>query len=380
MLRFILTRLLQSIPVLFIIATLTFFMVRFAPGDPFTDEKTVPVEIRKKLEEHYGLDRPLWEQYLLYFGFISKEVDKQQMIFADGNETAVYSPENNKFTATVTRKGELVVTDQSPGKWHIRAVPEADRTSENHLWEIYRRERSGLITGDLGPSFKYVDRSVTELISKSFPVSMQLGLCALAIALCLGLPAGVIAALKKNSLLDYVPMSTAMIGICLPTFVMGPLLIMIFSSGLGWFSPIGWYTWGDMVLPSLTLGLYYAAYVARLTRGGMLEVLNQDFIKTARAKGASESRVILKHSLRGGLLPVVSFLGPAFAGLISGSFVIETIFSIPGLGKFFVTAAFNRDYTMVHGTVLFYATLIIVMNLLVDIVQAWLNPRMRVES
>lgn len=380
MLRFIFTRLLQSIPVLFIIATLTFFMVRFAPGDPFTDEKTVPVEIRKKLEEHYGLDRPLWEQYLLYFGFISKEVDKQQMIFADGNETAVYSPENNKFTATVTRKGELVVTDQSPGKWHIRAVPEADRTSENHLWEIYRRERSGLITGDLGPSFKYVDRSVTELISKSFPVSMQLGLCALAIALCLGLPAGVIAALKKNSLLDYVPMSTAMIGICLPTFVMGPLLIMIFSSGLGWFSPIGWYTWGDMVLPSLTLGLYYAAYVARLTRGGMLEVLNQDFIKTARAKGASESRVILKHSLRGGLLPVVSFLGPAFAGLISGSFVIETIFSIPGLGKFFVTAAFNRDYTMVLGTVLFYATLIIVMNLLVDIVQAWLNPRTRVES
>ncbi len=380
MLRFILTRLLQSIPVLFIIATLTFFMVRFAPGDPFTDEKTVPVEIRKKLEEHYGLDRPLWEQYLLYFGFISKEVDKQQMVFADGNETAVYSPENNQFTATVTRKGKLVVTDQSPSKWYIRAVPEADRTSENHLWEIYRRERSGLITGDLGPSFKYVDRSVTELISKSFPVSMQLGLCALAIALCLGLPAGVIAALKKNSLLDYVPMSTAMIGICLPTFVMGPLLIMIFSSGLGWFSPIGWYTWGDMVLPSLTLGLYYAAYVARLTRGGMLEVLNQDFIKTARAKGASESRVILKHSLRGGLLPVVSFLGPAFAGLISGSFVIETIFSIPGLGKFFVTAAFNRDYTMVLGTVLFYASLIIVMNLLVDIVQAWLNPRTRVES
>ncbi len=380
MLRFILTRLLQAIPVLFIIATLTFFMVRFAPGDPFTDEKTVPAEIRKKLEEHYGLDRPLWEQYLLYFGFIAKEVDKQQIVFADGNETAEYSPENNKFTVAVTRQGELTATGESPGKWHVRTVPQDEKESQNHLWEIYRRERSGLIYGDLGPSFKYVDQSVTGLIRKSFPVSMQLGLCALAIALCLGLPAGIIAALKKNSLLDYVPMSTAMIGICLPTFVMGPLLIMIFSSGLGWFSPIGWYTWGDMVLPSLTLGLYYAAYVARLTRGGMLEVLNQDFIKTARAKGASESRVILKHSLRGGLLPVVSFLGPAFAGLISGSFVIETIFSIPGLGKFFVTAAFNRDYTMVIGTVLFYATLIIVMNLLVDIVQAWLNPRTRVES
>ena len=307
-------------------------------------------------------------------------MDKQPIVFADGNETAEYSPENKEFTVAVTRQGELTADGKSPGKWHVRAVPEDEQESKNHLWEIYRRERSGLIYGDLGPSFKYIDQSVTGLIRRSFPVSMQLGLCALAIALCLGLPAGVIAALKKNSLLDYVPMSTAMIGICLPTFVMGPLLIMIFSSGLGWFSPIGWYSWGDMVLPSLTLGLYYAAYVARLTRGGMLEVLNQDFIKTARAKGASEFRVILKHGLRGGLLPVVSFLGPAFAGLISGSFVIETIFSIPGLGKFFVTAAFNRDYTMVLGTVLFYAMLIIVMNLLVDIVQAWLNPRTRVES
>ena len=380
MLRFILTRLLQAIPVLFIIATLTFFMVRMAPGGPFTEEKSIPVEIRKKLEEHYGLDRPLWEQYLLYFGFIAKEMDKQQMVFAAGNATAEYSPEHQEFTVTVSREGAVTVTGNSPGQWHARAVNEDERLSDNHLWVIFRRERSGLIYGELGPSFKYIDQSVSGLIRKSFPVSMQLGLCALAIALCLGLPAGIIAALKKNSLLDYVPMSTAMIGICLPTFVMGPLLIMIFSSGLGWFSPIGWYTWGDMVLPSLTLGLYYAAYVARLTRGGMLEVLNQDFIKTARAKGASETRVILQHSLRGGLLPVVSFLGPAFAGLISGSFVIETIFSIPGLGKFFVTAAFNRDYTMVIGTVLFYATLIIVMNLLVDIVQAWLNPRTRVES
>ena len=259
-------------------------------------------------------------------------------------------------------------------------MTEKNRTSSLVEVEIFRRERSGLLFGELGPSFKYIGWEVDELIRRSFPVSMQLGLCALAIALCLGLPAGVIAALKKNSLMDYIPMSTAMLGICLPTFVMGPLLILIFSSGLGWFSPIGWYTWGDMVLPSLTLGLYYAAYVARLTRGGMLDVLNQDFIKTARAKGASESRVILKHSLRGGLLPVISFLGPAFAGLISGSFVIETIFAIPGLGKFFVTAAFNRDYTMVIGTVLFYAMLILVMNLLVDIVQAWLNPRSRVES
>jgi len=280
----------------------------------------------------------------------------------------------------VDRAGEVTVVSGAEGKWHVRTVPVADRASKQYEMEVFRRERSGLLFGELGPSFKYIGWDVDELIKRSFPVSMQLGLCALAIALCLGLPAGIIAALKKNSALDYVPMSTAMLGICLPTFVMGPLLILLFSSELGWFSPMGWYSLGDMVLPSLTLGLYYAAYIARLTRGGMLEVLNQDFIKTARAKGASETQVILKHALRGGLLPVISFLGPAFAGLISGSFVIETIFSIPGLGKFFVTAAFNRDYTMVIGTVLFYATLIIVMNLLVDIVQAWLNPRTRVES
>ena len=380
MLRFILTRLLQAVPVLFVIATITFFMVRLAPGGPFTEEKTIPVEIRKKLEEHYGLDRSLWDQYLLYFGLIAKEVDKHRLEFAGEATKASYSPEGGAFTVTATRQAAVTASGNSPGQWHARVVPEVERASTNYEVLVFRRERSGLLFGELGPSFKYIGWEVDELIRRSFPVSMQLGLCALAIALCLGLPAGIIAALKKNSMLDYVPMSTAMLGICLPTFVMGPLLILVFSSGLGWFSPIGWYSWGDMVLPSLTLGLYYAAYVARLTRGGMLEVLNQDFIKTARAKGASESRVIIKHSLRGGLLPVVSFLGPAFAGLISGSFVIETIFSIPGLGKFFVTAAFNRDYTMVIGTVLFYAALIIVMNLLVDIVQAWLNPRTRTES
>ena len=380
MLRFVLTRLLQAVPVLFVIATITFFMVRLAPGGPFTEEKTIPVEIRKKLEEHYGLDRSLWDQYLLYFGLIAKEVDKHRLEFAGEATKASYSPEGGAFTVTATRQAAVTASGNSPGQWHARVVPEVERASTNYEVLVFRRERSGLLFGELGPSFKYIGWEVDELIRRSFPVSMQLGLCALAIALCLGLPAGIIAALKKNSLLDYVPMSTAMLGICLPTFVMGPLLILVFSSGLGWFSPIGWYSWGDMVLPSLTLGLYYAAYVARLTRGGMLEVLNQDFIKTARAKGASESRVIIKHSLRGGLLPVVSFLGPAFAGLISGSFVIETIFSIPGLGKFFVTAAFNRDYTMVIGTVLFYAALIIVMNLLVDIVQAWLNPRTRTES
>ena len=305
MLRFIARRLLEMIPVLFIIVTVTFFMMKAAPGGPFDKEKATTPEIRQRIEEYYGLNLPLWRQYLDYLG---------------------------------------------------RAI-----------------------RGDLGPSFRYSGWSVNELIADAFPVSLELGCYALAFALTVGLVAGVIASLRKNSATDYVPMSLATLGICLPTFVTGPLLILVFALVLGWYNTSGWFFASDRVLPAITLGLYYTAYISRLSRAGMLEVLSQDFIRTARAKGASEWRVVMKHSLRGGLLPVVSFLGPAISGLLTGSLVVETIFQIPGLGRFFVMAGFNRDYTMVMGTVLFYAALIIAMNLLVDIAQVWLNPKLRFE-
>jgi oligopeptide transport system permease protein len=305
MLRFIAKRFLEMIPVLFVIATLTFFMVRLAPGGPFTTEKSIPPEIQKKLEVFYGLNKPLYQQYLDYMG--------------------------------------------------------------------------NLLKGDLGPSFKYATWSVNELIWSAFPVSLELGCYGLAIALILGLSAGIIASLRQNSAPDHISMSLAMLGICVPTFVIGPLLILIFGLALGWVNASGWDSARDRILPSLTLGLFYAAYIARLARGGMLEILNQDFIRTAHAKGARPRRIILKHALKGGLLPVVAFLGPAIADIITGSFVVETIFQVPGLGRFFVTAAFNRDYTMVLGTVLFYAVLIILANLVVDIVQVWLNPKLRFE-
>ena len=301
--QFVLSRVLQAIPTLWVIATLTFFMTRYAPGGPFDAEKAIPQEIKVKLESHFGLDRPLFDQYLLYL--------------------------------------------------------------------------KNLLRGDLGPSFKYPGWEVSELIATAFPVSLTLGVLSLGIALFIGIPAGIMAALRKNTWLDYLPMSLSMAGICLPTFVLGPLLIYIFSTQLGLFPPLGWYGPSDWFLPSFTLGLFYAAYVARLTRAGMLETLQQDYVRTARAKGATPWRVVTRHALRGGLLPVVTYLGPAFAGLISGSFVIESIFFIPGLGKFFVTAAFNRDYTMVLGTVLFYASLIILLNLLVDLLQAWIDPKAR---
>jgi oligopeptide transport system permease protein len=232
--------------------------------------------------------------------------------------------------------------------------------------------------GDFGPSFRYPGRSVNELILTGLPVTMELGLYAILFALVTGIAAGLVASIKPNTLQDYIPMSISMTGICLPSFVLGPLLVLIFAIWLEWLPVAGWGRLpGDKILPVITLGSAYAAYIARLTRGGMLEILGQDFIRTARAKGLSESVIIFKHGLKGGLLPVVSFMGPAMAGLLSGSFVVETIFQIPGLGWYYIQSAFNRDYTMIMGTTIFFACLIIVFNLLSDIIAAMLNPRIR---
>jgi oligopeptide transport system permease protein len=305
MLRFIARRLLETIPVLLVIITATFFMIRFVPGGPFTTEKAVTPEVLRNLEAHYGLDKPLHQQYLDYLG--------------------------------------------------------------------------SLLRGDLGPSFKYPNRTVNEIIADKLPTSLELGGWSLLVALGIGLPLGILAAVKRNTWIDYLASSSAMIGICVPTFVLGPLLVLAFGIHLRWFNASGWYEPIDRVLPSLVLGFFYSAYIARLTRGGMLDVLHQDYIRTARAKGASEARVIFKHALRAGVLPVVSFLGPAIAGILTGSFVIETIFQIPGLGREFVNSAFNRDYTLVLGTVILYATLVIALNLVVDVVQVWLNPKLKFE-
>lgn len=248
------------------------------------------------------------------------------------------------------------------------------------LWKQYTDYLINLLQGDFGPSFKYPSHSVNELISAGFPVTLELSFYAISFALIVGLFAGIIAALKSNSLQDYIPMSAAMIGICMPTFVLGPLLLLVFGIWLGWLPVAGWgEVPGDKVLPSVTLGFAYAAYIARISRGGMLEVLSQDYIRTARAKGLSNIRIVLVHALRGGITPVVSFLGPAIAGLLAGSFVVESIFQIPGLGRFYVMAAFNRDYTMILGCTIFFSLLIILFNLLSDIALVWLNPKLRQE-
>ena len=304
MLRFIISRLLQAIPVIFIVITATFFLVRAAPGGPFDAEKVVLPEVKRALEAQYKLDLPLHEQYFAYL--------------------------------------------------------------------------SDLAQGELGPSFKYPGRSVNEILFSGLPVTAELGFYALLIALVIGVTAGVFASLKPNTRQDYIPMGLAMIGICMPSFLLGPLLVLEFGIYLEWLTISGWGSIpGDKILPSITLGAAYAAYVARLSRAGMLEILSQDYIRTARAKGLPEWLVVGKHALRGGLIPVVAFLGPAFAGLLAGSFVVETIFQIPGLGRFYVQAAFNRDYTMILGTTVFLSSLIVLFNLVSDVAAAWLNPRLR---
>lgn len=267
--------------------------------------------------------------------------------------------------------------DEKPIPQEIKAQIEAHYGLDLPLYQQYFQFFGNLLKGDLGPSYKYPGWDVQEIIIQAFPVSLELGCWALLISLALGIPIGTLAALKHNKPAETNLMAVAMIGICLPSFVIGPILLMTFSLLLGWFNPLGWSYAGDRVLPAITLGLLYAAYIARLARSGMLDVMRNDYIRTARAKGLKERTVVMRHALRTSLYPVVAYMGPAAAGLISGSFVVETIFFIPGMGPFFVNAALNRDYTMVMGTVLFYATLIILFNLLVDIVQMWMNPRTR---
>jgi len=243
------------------------------------------------------------------------------------------------------------------------------------FFEIYMRRL--LVEGSLGPSIKVQGRSVEELLGPALPVSLALGVLALTFAVALGLVLGICAGLRPNSRADYASMGLAMLGISLPNFVIGALLVIVFALSLRILPVAGWGSFRHLLLPAITLGLPYAAYIARLARNGTIEVMQQDFIRTARAKGLPEHRVVLVHALKGALLPVVSFLGPAAAGILTGSFVVESLFGIPGMGQWFVKGAINRDYSLVLGSAILYATLVTAFNLLVDLAYAWLDPRVR---
>ncbi len=289
------------IPTLWAIATLTFFMMRAAPGGPFQSEREIPEAARAQLMSKFGLDQPVGVQYVTFL--------------------------------------------------------------------------KNAVRLDFGPSYKYPTQSVWNIIRDSFPVSLELGLWALLVSLAIGIPLGVISAARQNTSTDYLSMSFTLLGVSVPNFVLGPVLILVFSLSLYWLPPALWMDASSRVLPVATLSAIYLAYIARLTRGGMLETLRQDYIRTARAKGLPESRVIFGHALKLGVLPVVSYLGPAVARIVTGSIVIEQIFAVPGLGRQLVTAAFNRDYTLVLGIVVFYAGFLMVLNLVVDVAYKFLDPR-----
>ena len=236
----------------------------------------------------------------------------------------------------------------------------------------------GALHGDFGPSLKYQDKSVLDIVAENFPVSLRLGLASLIIGVSLGVLFGVIAALRRNTGVDYGLTTLAIVGICVPSFVTAPLLVLVFATTLGWFPTGGASQFSCYVLPVLTLALPQIAVISRLTRAGMLEVMHSNYIRTARAKGLSERRIVVAHTLRAAILPLVGYLGPATAGVVTGSLVVEKIFGLPGLGKFFVLSAQQRDYTVVMGVVILYAVLVIVLNLAAEAAQALLDPRMRI--
>lgn len=288
-----------------VLITVSFFLMRFAPGNPFSSERPLPPEVMANIEAKYGLDKPVFEQYTTYL--------------------------------------------------------------------------TNVIQGDFGPSFKYLDYSVNELISVALPVSAKVGFIAFIFTVIMGVTVGTIAALKQNTWVDYTIMSTAMLGVVMPSFVLAPALIYLFSLHWNLFPAGGWHDGSlkYLVLPVIGMSLLYVATFARITRGSMIETLNSNFIRTARAKGLSYRYIIIKHALKPALLPVVSYMGPAFVGIITGSVVIETIFGLPGIGKLFVNAAFNRDYSLVMGVTILIGFLFILFNAIVDILLAMIDPKIR---
>ena len=267
--------------------------------------------------------------------------------------------------------------ERAPASREAEAALKARYHWDEPLWRQYERYLGNVIRGDLGPSLKYRDHSVNDLLGQTVPVSLSLGAMAFGVAIGLGIPLGALAALKRGGWADYAAAGLTLVGVCVPVFVLGPLLVLVFGLWLGWFPVALWGAWQNAVLPTLTLGLYFAARVARWMREGMIEVLRSPHVQTARAKGLSETAVILRHVMPVALVPVISYTGPMLADLLTGSFVVENVFQIPGTGAFFINSFFSRDYTMMMGMVLFYSVLLQVLNLMSDLLLRWVDPRIR---
>jgi ABC-type dipeptide/oligopeptide/nickel transport system permease component len=337
------------VAVIIVVSLITFLLMHAVPGGPFTREKALPEETLKVLNERYHLDDPMWKQYVDY----------------------LYNTMVPKFST---------------------AAPTTSLT-DDHLINL-KMGPIWLRWMNFGPSYKSRSRTVNDIFRQNLPISAQLGVQALTIALLIGMPLGILAALKQNTVADYMGMALAIFGVSVPVIVLGPILVWLFGVTLKWLPPtgwgakppyvlgflpthIGWEYWKYAIMPSVALGLGSSAIIARLTRASLLQTVREDYIRTARAKGLHERTVIVKHALKNSLIPVVTILGPLFAALVTGTFVTELIFGIPGMGKYFVTSITNRDYPVIMGTILLYAVFLVVANLIVDLTYAYLDPRIR---
>ncbi|MEM7345444.1 MAG: ABC transporter permease [Chloroflexota bacterium] len=335
MARYIIRRLLWLGMVVFFVSLITFSFAHAVPGGPFSREKKLPDAILARINEKYNLDAPLWKQYVDYMSDI--------------------------IIPTVTPPGESSSLQED----YLINIPVTD--SYTFRWMNF------------GPSYASRARSVNDILRDNLPVSFELGVYAFSIAVVIGLPLGIVAALKQNSIWDYSAMAVAIFGVSVPVIVLGPVFIWIFAVQLGWFLPTGWGMWQQQVLPAVALGVGSSAVIARLTRASLLQVIREDYIRTARSKGLGERLVVVRHALRNSMIPVLTIMGPIFAFLVTGTLVTETIFGVPGIGRYFVTSITNRDYPVIMGTILFFSVVIVLSNLLVDIMYAWLDPRIRYE-
>lgn len=336
MARFVAQRLLWMLLVLFVVSLITFVLMRTVPGGPFNSERGIPEAVRRSLERKYNLDATLPEQYIKWI-------------------TDIIVP-------------RVTGADFRPS------------TVDDYLINIpleFLGEKTTLRWMNFGPSLRVRSRTVNNIFQENLPVSFQLGGAALLVAMSIGIPAGIIAALKRNTVYDYAGMGIAIVGVSIPVIVMGPALQYVL--GVQWkVLPVsGWGKIEHLIMPAFALGFAQSALLARLTRASLLQVMNEDYIRTARAKGLSERMVVLFHALKNSLIPVVTVLGPLFAALLTGTFVTETIFAVPGMGRFFVTSVTNRDYPVIMGTILLYAAFLVLANMIVDIIYAWLDPRIR---
>lgn len=337
MVKYIARRLIWMILVLFVISVINFVLMRSVPGGPFSREKPLPEQTIALLNEKYHLDDPLILQYIRYVGDI---------VFP---------------TITTGKQRPSSAND------YLIVIP---------LPGVFGEE-AALRWVNFGPTYKSRSRSVNDIFRENLPVSAQLGAAALAVAVAIGVPLGVMAALNRNTAYDYLGMGVAIFGVSVPVIITAPVLQYFFGVNLRWLPVSGWGTFQQMLMPTFALGFLHSALLARLTRASLLQVMNEDYIRTARAKGLSERLVIIRHALKNGLIPVVTILGPLFAALVTGTFVVEVIFGIPGMGRYFVTSITGRDYPVIMGTILLYAFFLVMANLFVDVVYAWLDPRIR---